>query len=307
MNIFVLSLQILECAMYHCDQHVIKMILESAQILCTACWLSGGKAGYRAVLEKHQCNKWVLESLSNWRWLRSLAIALNDEYKFRFKKNTDHKSIEIINQLDEPNIQDKGLTPFAQAMPDEFKDPDAVVAYRNYYAGSKYRFATWKNREIPRWYIELRKDLGGDAFNEVEMLLDPENIKKKRKESLAKGKIKAQKKRKIEEARMLKDKKKTEKKDGMKEVKGKRKSIKHENKEKDDDGFIEKSDLDIKNVRDEFELSSQGMKKILENKFVMNVRTRKMIAAERQADKNSQDQKQKISMSDDVGKKIKTD
>lgn len=305
MNIFVLSLQIIECAMFHCDQHVIKMILESAQILCTTCWLSGGKAGYRAVLEKHHCNKWALESLSNWRWLRSLAIALNDEYKFRFKKNTDHKSIEIINQLEEPNIEDKGLTPFAQAMPDEFKNPDAVVAYKNYYAGSKYRFSTWKNREIPQWYIELRKKLGGDAVKEVEMLLDPENIKKKRKESLAKGKIKAERKKKLEEAKMVKDKKKT----GLKEVEGGGKGKNNGNAEGNDEEIFGESGLDSEKMGikdDELEFSRQVTKKVLKNNFVMNIQTRKMVAAERQMEKNSQDQKRKISILGDIEKKVKT-
>lgn len=183
MNIFVLSLQIIECAMFHCDQHVVKMILESAQMLCTACILSGGKAGYRVVHQKHPCNLWILKSLSNWRWLRDLASALNDEFKFRYNRTVNHKSFDVISELEEPNIEDKGLTPFSLAMPEEFKDPDPVQAYRNYYAGAKYKFATWKNREIPEWYIELREAMGGDAESEVKALLTPGNSKEKRKES----------------------------------------------------------------------------------------------------------------------------
>jgi hypothetical protein len=183
MNIFVLSLAFIECAAFHCDQHVIKMILESAQMLCTVCILSGGTAPYLAAHKKHPCTLWALSSLTNWRWLRSLAKCLNDEYKFRYKKQVNHKSMDVINQLKEPNIPDIGLTPFAQAMPDEFKDPDPVQAYRKYYAGAKFRFATWKYRDIPLWYITLRKKMGGDAVEEVKSLLNPDNIKKKRQDA----------------------------------------------------------------------------------------------------------------------------
>ena len=102
----------------------------------------------------------------------------------------------MINRLEEPNIPDIGLTEFAQAMPDEFKDPDPVTAYRKYYAGAKYRFATWKMRDIPQWYIELRKEFGGDAIAEVKSLLDPTNMKEKRK--VAREINKEKKKEKIE-------------------------------------------------------------------------------------------------------------
>lgn len=204
MNIFVLSLNILKCAMYHCDQHVIKMILESAQMLCTAVILSGGTAGYRIVHQKHPCTLWALQSLSNWRWLRELAYALNDEFKYRYKKTEDHKSIEIIKALKEPSIPDLGLTTFAQAMFDEFRDPDSVQAYRKYYAGAKYAFATWKGRDIPSWYIKLRKEMGGDAEKEVAMRLDPDFMKKKRSEAKEEKKLKEEKKKAREESKKSK-------------------------------------------------------------------------------------------------------
>jgi hypothetical protein len=166
-------------------------------MLCTAVLLSGGKAGYRMVHAKHPCTLWALNSLSNWRWLRELAYELNNEYKFRYNREEDHKSVQVIKDLKEPKIPDLGLTTFAQAMPEEFKDPDAVQAYRKYYAGAKYKFATWRNREIPDWYIELRKKMGGNAEKEVALLLDPDFMKKKRKAAKdEKEKIKAEKEKK---------------------------------------------------------------------------------------------------------------
>lgn len=79
MNIFVLDDDIEKCAEYHTDKHVVKMILESAQMLCTAVWSMGVEAPYKDTHKNHGCNVWVRKSLSNWLWLRDLTTALNDE------------------------------------------------------------------------------------------------------------------------------------------------------------------------------------------------------------------------------------
>lgn len=152
MNIFILDEDIATCARYHNDKHVVKMILESAQMLCTTLHESGGDAPYRSTHKNHPCTIWARQSLSNWRWLRDLALALNEEFKYRYDKSTDHKSATIVKSLPEPNIPDIGLTPFAQAMPDEYKTADAVEAYRNYYKGEKAEIAQWKKRQKPDWY-----------------------------------------------------------------------------------------------------------------------------------------------------------
>jgi hypothetical protein len=154
MNIFILDSDINECAKYHNDKHVVKMILESAQMLCTAVNLSGGDAPYRSTHKNHPCSIWVRESLSNWRWLRDLTLALNDEFKFRYDKDTDHKSAIIVKSLEEPNISDVGLTPFPQAMPDEYKGEDPVDSYRRYYVKDKHHIAKWTKRRVPEWYFD---------------------------------------------------------------------------------------------------------------------------------------------------------
>ena len=83
MNIFVLDKDIKKCAQYHCDRHVIKMILESSQMLSTACRMNGVHDGYKATHISHPCSIWVRESLDNWFWLRDLVTELNEEYKYR--------------------------------------------------------------------------------------------------------------------------------------------------------------------------------------------------------------------------------
>lgn len=163
MNIFILDKDIKKCARYHCDKHVVKMILESAQILCTASNLAGLITPYRSTHNKHPCVIWAQKSIQNWRWLRKLAFALNEEYKFRFKHIENHKAYEIVAKLQEPPLPNIGLTEHPQAMPDIYKIPgNPIQAYRNYYVGMKKPFATWKRRRRPRWYIEMLKENQND-------------------------------------------------------------------------------------------------------------------------------------------------
>ncbi len=153
MNIFILDKDIKKCAQYHCDQHVIKMILESTQIMCTALNLMGYETPYGSTHTKHPCVKWVQASYSNFQWLTRLAYALNEEYKYRYEKEANHKSIQVVKEIQQYKFEDQGLTEFAQAMPDQYKVPgDPVQAYRNFYNYDKSEFATWTKREQPPWF-----------------------------------------------------------------------------------------------------------------------------------------------------------
>jgi len=152
MNIFVLDTNIETCARYHCDKHVVKMILESVQMLCTALNKKGFKTPYKSTHQKHPCVLWVEASYDNFTWLKDLALALNEEYRFRFDKQTDHKSIGVLDEISAYRYESRGITEFAQAMPNEYKVPgSAVEAYRKFYLGEKLRFARWTKRSIPVW------------------------------------------------------------------------------------------------------------------------------------------------------------
>lgn len=152
MNVFYLDRDIQTCAYYHCDKHVIKMILESAQILCTVLWMHQIEAPYRPTHQRHPCVIWANESLANWCWLRDLAAALNEEYKYRFNHDKNHRSFDVIQSLPMPPLIDRGLTDLPQAVPDEFKQLDPVAAYRQYYRERKSHFARWTKRSAPFWF-----------------------------------------------------------------------------------------------------------------------------------------------------------
>ena len=141
-----------KCAEYMVDSHIIKMPLESAQILSTVCRKSGLQVGYKATHQNHPCVLWAGRSLSNWRYLKELTKAMNQEYRLRYNKKVDHKSFLVAEGLPEPVIPDIGLTEFALAMPEECKIVgNQIQSYRRYYMEHKQHLFRWKNRMVPWW------------------------------------------------------------------------------------------------------------------------------------------------------------
>jgi hypothetical protein len=176
MNIFVLHPNPKKAARFHADKHVVKMILESVQMLYTAHWVfcysfladckspielsktqktlktppqmrfckapyqkNGLERGYRPVHVNHPCTKWVRESISNYMWLCDLAIALAKEHQYRYPDSKSHSCEEhaLWLKLNPPPLPKKPLLHFALAMPDEYKKNDAIQSYRAFYKGSK--------------------------------------------------------------------------------------------------------------------------------------------------------------------------
>jgi hypothetical protein len=153
MNIFALDNNPRKCAEYHVDKHVVKMILETAQLLCGSHWVTGTEAPYKLSHKNHPSAIWTRECIENYDWLCELGLELCAEYTHRYDKT--HKSEAIIHWCVEnkPNVPSKdNKTPFAMAMPDECKIGPPVASYRQYYMVEKRSFATWKNRETPNWF-----------------------------------------------------------------------------------------------------------------------------------------------------------
>lgn len=156
MNLFVLDRDPALAASYHCDKHVVKMIVETAQLLCTAHHIEGSldvaTIPYRKTHANHPCAHWVRESSANYSWACCLGLELCLEYTRRYSKI--HKSQAVIEWAMENYLRNDGeLTPFPQCMPEQYHDEDVVEAYRRYYRGEKASFAKWKNSE-PYWWQE---------------------------------------------------------------------------------------------------------------------------------------------------------
>lgn len=159
MNIFVLDLDPVKAAEYHCDKHVIKMILETGQLLSTTCRYFDIDYGYKKTHVNHPCAIWARQSYQNILWLQRLGIELCFQYTKRYFKL--HKSLDVILQLPLDEIREKfgknnielnNMTRFALAMPEQYKTNDVVESYRNYYIHEKKDICTWKI-DKPVWFI----------------------------------------------------------------------------------------------------------------------------------------------------------
>ena len=168
MNIFFLSRKASRCARWHCDKHVVKMMLETAQLLYTAHWVldvepdfataprrGDGEIGYRPIRNvRHPCAIWVRESLRHYSWLADLGVALCAEYRHRFGQGRQHSCEEHIFWLYAHRpaaIEDRGWKQPAQAMPAEWRRADSVAAYRAYYKGGKSHLLSYTARGVPHW------------------------------------------------------------------------------------------------------------------------------------------------------------
>ena len=161
MNIFYLDSHPKVAAQMMCDKHVVKMILESAQMLSTTHRVLDGDTYadmmglYKIAHKNHPSTKWVRESPANYTWLYDHMIALMGEYTWRYNKH--HATERLIEPLRKPPIVlletlQKGFTDPPQCMPDHCKDDDTVKAYRKYYISEKSDFAKWKSRPRPFWW-----------------------------------------------------------------------------------------------------------------------------------------------------------
>lgn len=136
-----------------CDKHIPKMAVESAQLMACALLENGcpehemplTKSGsrYKGGYKHHPCAKWAGHSRANYLWLAMHGIEICREFFRRYGKT--HACYEPIMFMANNAfmIKNNSLSKHVQAMPDEIKHDDPVIAYRNYYSVSKRDFASW--------------------------------------------------------------------------------------------------------------------------------------------------------------------
>lgn len=157
MNIFVLDTDPRQAAKFHCDAHVVKMVLESAQLLCTL--LPKETTPYKHTHVNHPCAVWARQTEGNYEWLLDLALGLADE--FRYRRGREHASYEVIRECEREYIwifnRSEPRQEFAQVVPIEYRAPDPVEAYRAYYRHKKQSWAAlgremkYTKRKEPSW------------------------------------------------------------------------------------------------------------------------------------------------------------
>ena len=154
MNIFYLDEDIIKCAQFHNNRHVVKMITEHNQMLSTACHLLGFGSDeiYKCTHKNHPDAVWVRSSRDHFVYTLELTKQLAKEYTFRYGKI--HAGTRLFPYF-ENHIKDVplcGWTDPPQCMPDECRTDSVVDAYRDYYCKHKSHIAKWKNREVPEWF-----------------------------------------------------------------------------------------------------------------------------------------------------------
>jgi hypothetical protein len=178
MNIFYLHPDPKQCAQEHCDKHVVKMVIEYAQLLSTChrvldgtSYIGKTKTGrkakrwslpdgrddhlYLASHVKHPDEIWLQQSCGNYQYLYELFSNLCDEYTRRYGKvhETDRKLRNIL-ALHPENIPCGEMTEPPQCMPEYCKTDEPISAYKNYYINEKKRFAKWTKRPEPQWFVD---------------------------------------------------------------------------------------------------------------------------------------------------------
>ncbi len=159
MNLFFLNIDPEQCAKEHCDKHVVKMLLETVQMLYTAHHVKGKVPdfAYRIAHTNHPTCVWVRHCYENYLYTVNLAKYLSIEYTYRYNKiHSCQKHVDWLLVNVPFKIDKIEMTPIPLSMPIECKIiNDPIKSYRKYYILKKQYFAKWTSRPIPRWYTPL--------------------------------------------------------------------------------------------------------------------------------------------------------
>lgn len=158
MNLFILHHNPTTAAQMNCDKHVCKIILESLQLMSLAHLENGSTEPNLWNAHTHRNNhvsRWVRETLQNYTWTSTHALALCAEYTKRYHKT--HKCEQLIQwcATHHPPLPTTGLTPFRQAVAEDCYHHNPITAYRTYYVRYKRPIAKWKLGNTPNWYLQM--------------------------------------------------------------------------------------------------------------------------------------------------------
>ena len=177
MNIFYLDREPKRCAEMHCDKHVVKMIIEYAQLMSTAHRVLDGneyidltangrrikrwrlfddreQALMKASHVNHPSGVWCRNNDSNYQWLYEMWQHLCKEYTHRYGKIHACARLDWMLCLTPDKIKKGDFYPPTPAMPDDCKVPNnSLESYHKYYREKKVHFARWTKREVPLWYM----------------------------------------------------------------------------------------------------------------------------------------------------------
>lgn len=152
MNVFIFDLDLETNAQMHCDRHVVKMILEAAQLGCAVHHLTGGTAQYKLTHANHPLTQWAKSSVKAYRYVVNYGLALCKEYTYRYGKVHKSQAVLLWLKKHEPDLPNTPVRFRIVVKPDCIIPDSAVESYRQYMRVHKRAIATWTKRPVPDWY-----------------------------------------------------------------------------------------------------------------------------------------------------------
>lgn len=160
MNVFYLDEDPAVCAQFHCDRHVIKMILESAQLLSAAHHVLGTDQTnlYKLTHRYHPSTQWVMQCSGNYEYVYNLFVELLKEWRFRYHNSNNsysHKCDALIEPLKHLplHITIGNMTEPPAVMDISIRKNNTIESYRNLYKTVKFNICSWKApRNKPDWF-----------------------------------------------------------------------------------------------------------------------------------------------------------
>lgn len=153
MNIFAVDADPIAAAQALPDKLVVKMALETTQILSTVSHSLGTPGPYRPTHAAHPSVKWAGSSVANWQWTLRHGLALCDEYNYRYGKTHACRTV-LLDIAERAARPERGeLQPFYTAMPEQYRGASPVDSYRAYLRVEKAYYAKWTRRSAPEWWV----------------------------------------------------------------------------------------------------------------------------------------------------------
>jgi hypothetical protein len=180
-NFFYLDKDPIQCAKYYCNKHILKIPIEIAQILSKIHHELETGVDYCKIYKNSQVVKntlgpycWIKQSYDNYIWTSKLGLALINEYKIRYNKDT-HKSEPILKYLanNPPKLPKIGITRFIGTNKyDMFQyiSNDPIICGRYNYVEMKCKNDKWNIHGPPNWYIEIEKYILDEKIKLVEKI-----------------------------------------------------------------------------------------------------------------------------------------
>lgn len=143
----------------HPDKIINSQIKEAAQMLFLPHWMHGASDKELKMIgaclpthEWHPCTMWVRRSHGNYLWAYNLFLALLKEKRRRWIEPHEYEKFRVPLMRIPPTVFGGEQTPFALAMPDQYKCDDPVESYRAYFRGEKRHYAKWYGNQVPKWW-----------------------------------------------------------------------------------------------------------------------------------------------------------